>query len=589
MDIRRLIRIGRAWLPLMVVATIASGGIAFVVSRAEPKVYEARVALSVGQALSASNPDLTQMLVAQNLTSTYATVAKTRQNLQAVIAQLGLDDTPEELSDRVQVDTPSASTLLSITAQDGSPEQAAAIANAMADRLIAVSPAIQGREAQFQDSIDKDLQATQDQIGSTQDRVDELDGLQTRTPSQEAELSTLEGRLATLRSTYVTLLSYSSANATNLVTVIDPAVPPTSPVLPRVALNTILAALFGLLAVIAIAVIAEQLDDSIKDPDEISRLTSLNTLGAIPQMKTSRGRSEIYQLASVLYPSSSASEAYRKLRANLEFASVDEPIRSLLVTSAVPGEGKTVTAANLAVVFAQTGRSVVLIDADLRKPGVHRLFALPNEQGLTSLLRDDSIHWDDVAQHDRGPDPPRRDGRPAPAKSGRDDGFPPDAHRARSDQKGMRPDRAGQCATHGGDRLSGAQQLHRRHRACRGCRPEPARPRKAGSRQPCSCGGQCSRRGPQPGSNGLGPGLWDLLWLAPPPPPRRTTCRSPWPFRTCVRTRRRRGRQCRRGHRSGPARRRGSATSSVGPVPAQHQRCSLAVTATASAEAPAWP
>ncbi len=173
----------------------------------------------------------------------------------------------------------------------------------------------------------------------------------------------------------MTLLSYSSANATNLVTVIDPAVPPTSSVLPRVALNTILAALFGLLAVIAIAVIAEQLDDSIKDPDEISRVTSLNTLGAISRMKTSRGRSEIYQLASVLYPSSSASEAYRKLRANLEFASVDEPIRSLLVTSAVPGEGKTVTAANLAVVFAQTGRSVVLIDADLRKPGVHRLFA----------------------------------------------------------------------------------------------------------------------------------------------------------------------------------------------------------------------
>jgi tyrosine-protein kinase len=396
-DIRRLIRIGRAWLPLMVVATIAAGGIAFLVSSSQPKVYESRVALSVGQALSASNPDLTQMMVAENLTSTYAIVAKTRQNLKAVIDELGLDDTPDELGDRVQVDTPSGSTLLSITVQDGSPEQAAAIANAMADRLIAESPAIQGREAQFQESIDKDLQATQDQIRSTQDRVDELDGLQTRTPAEEAELSTLEDRLATLRSTYVTLLSYSSANATNLITVIDPAVPPTSSVLPRVAVNTLLAALFGLLAVIAIAVIAEQLDDSIKDPDEISRLTSLNTLGAIPQMKTSPGRSEIYQLASVLYPSSSASEAYRKLRANLEFAAVDEPIRSLLVTSAVPGEGKTVTAANLAVVFAQTGRNVVLIDADLRKPGVHRLFAQPNEQGLTSLLRDDSLDWEAVA------------------------------------------------------------------------------------------------------------------------------------------------------------------------------------------------
>ena len=209
--------------------------------------------------------------------------------------------------------------------------------------------------------------------------------------------------MATLRSTYASLLSYSSGGANNLLTIIDPAVAPTSSVLPRVALNTILAALFGLVVVMAVAFIAEQLDDSIKNPDTVEHVTSLSTLGSISQMKSSRGRSEIYQVASLLYPTSSATEAYRKLRASVEFASVDAPIRSLLVTSAMPGEGKTVTAVNLAIVFAQTGRNVLLIDADLRKPGVHKLFNLDNAEGLTSLLRDDSISWESVAHETEVP------------------------------------------------------------------------------------------------------------------------------------------------------------------------------------------
>jgi polysaccharide biosynthesis transport protein len=396
-DIRRLLRMARAWLPLMIVAAVVCGGIAYGVSRVQAKVYEAKATVMVGQALSASNPDYLQLQVAQNLSSTYAAIAKTRQNLDAVISRLGLPDTADTLQQRVEVDSPPGGTLLFITAQDSSADTAAAIANGLAEELIGSAPDIQGREAQFQESIDKDLEATQNQIDSTQQQAEELSSLSTRTPAQDDELSTLEGRLATLRGTYATLLSYSSGSATNLLTVVDPAVPPESAVLPRVALNTLLGVMFGLLAVLAVAFIAEQLDDSIKDPDEILRVTSLNTLGTIARMKTSRGRSEIYQLASVLYPSSSASEAYRKLRASLEFASVDEPIRSLLVTSAVSGEGKTVTAANLAVVFAQTGRNVVLIDADLRKPGVHQLFSLPNEEGLTSLLRDDSLRWDAVA------------------------------------------------------------------------------------------------------------------------------------------------------------------------------------------------
>src|SRR5450759_310448 len=75
-----------------------------------------------------------------------------------------------------------------------------------------------------------------------------------------------------------------------------------------------------------------------------------------------------------------------------------EPVRTLLVTSSSPGEGKTTTSSNLAVAFAQAGRTVILVDADLRKPGIHKLFDLPNTTGLTSLLRTDEVAIDDIAQ-----------------------------------------------------------------------------------------------------------------------------------------------------------------------------------------------
>ena len=85
-------------------------------------------------------------------------------------------------------------------------------------------------------------------------------------------------------------------------------------------------------------------------------------------------------------PKSSISEQYRMIRTNIEFASVDKKIQSIVVTSAVPSDGKSTTASNLAIVLAQTGKQVLLVDADLRKPSIHYAFNLSNMQGLTSVL-----------------------------------------------------------------------------------------------------------------------------------------------------------------------------------------------------------
>jgi capsular exopolysaccharide synthesis family protein len=95
---------------------------------------------------------------------------------------------------------------------------------------------------------------------------------------------------------------------------------------------------------------------------------------------------EYEKLITIANPRSPISEAYRTLRTNVQFSSLDRPLKTLLVTSASPEEGKSTTLANLAVTFAQAGSEVILVDSDLRRPSLHKLFGLPNERGLTSYM-----------------------------------------------------------------------------------------------------------------------------------------------------------------------------------------------------------
>jgi non-specific protein-tyrosine kinase len=397
-DLPRLITVVRAWFPLIVVTTLLAGGAAFVVSSLQERVYEAKATLIVGQSLTSSNPDFTQLLVAQGLSETYAAIAKTSPILERVIEELGLEDSLGELSARVRVEAPRDTSFLIISARDTDPDRAAAIANGLGDQLIAASPAIQGRQADVPGEIEQDLAATRDLIEGAQAQLRTLSELEERTPQQEADLQELVERLVDLRSTYAILLSYSSGGESNVVTIVEPASAPTVPVSPSTLLNTLLAAALGLMVVAGIAFLTEQFDETLKDADGVQEVAGLSTLGTIARMRGAGGRSELYRVVTLLYPRSSIAEAYRTLRVNVEFAALDAPVHTLLVTSTTPGEGKSVTSANLAVAFAQAGSRVLLVDADLRKPGVHALFDLPNNVGLTTMIRGDAVEPEVLSQ-----------------------------------------------------------------------------------------------------------------------------------------------------------------------------------------------
>jgi polysaccharide biosynthesis transport protein len=397
MDLRRQGQIVRSWLWLLIAGLLLAGGAAYLVSSALPKVYEGKVTLLVGQSSSSSTPNYNDLLASQRISQTYVDLATTGTILGQVIADAGLGITIDDFRLRVKADAPTSSTLVTVTVQDGDPARAARLANAIGDQLIAASDSVYGKNSQVQDFIATQISAAQVQIQDTQAQIDGLAALPARTTAEDQQLQALRAQITTLRGAYAALLALPGSGA-NAVTVVDPATPPLQPSSPRVLLNTLLAALVGLLLALGIAFTMEYLDDTVKSSEDVEAATGLATLGTVLKMKGEKGRSEIYRLATLLYPRGPAAEAYRTLRTNLEFASVDEPVRSLLVTSSIPSEGKTTTSSNLAVAFAQAGRTVILLDADLRKPDVHKLFNLPNVSGLTSLLRTDDVAIDDVVQ-----------------------------------------------------------------------------------------------------------------------------------------------------------------------------------------------
>ena len=394
MDIRRLLIVTRKWMFLLVAGMVLAAVAAYLVSSQQQKTYEARTTLIVGQSLSSGNPDYSSLLASQQLATTYASIAETRSQFEAVIGQLGLSATPDDLARRVSAAVVSGSSLLTITVQDTDPARAAAIANALASGLVAEMSPGSGKQKEFQASLDAAIAATKAQLTTTEASVEALLALTTRTTEQATELATLQAQLVSLRSAYVTTLGMTApASATNGLAVVDAAVAPATPIGPRILLNTLVAAILGLLAAAAVAALAEYRNDAVGDGEQVERLARSTLLATVGHLRMAEGTGD-YPLATVLFPRSGAAEAYRTLRANLEFASVDKKLTSLLVTSAQPGEGKTLTAANIAVAWAQAGRRVLLMDADLRLPMINKVFVSRNEVGLTTALVKEAISLD---------------------------------------------------------------------------------------------------------------------------------------------------------------------------------------------------
>jgi capsular exopolysaccharide synthesis family protein len=334
-ELRQYLRIVRKWLWLIVLGTLLAGGVAYGVSSRLPPVYSASTSLLI-RTSSDQGTEYATTLVNQYLAATYRELLTKRPIIEA--AGLNLDLAPSTisaLSSEVTVWVVPDTSLIRLAVEDSDPRLATDLANEIISVFV-----------QAQRESDR---------GHGED-----------------------------------------------IFVVEPATQPVEPVAPRKLFNTLVAAIGGCALAAGVTLLIEYLDDTLGTAEGIHQSLSLPTLAAIPRPNRRQKRDKTP--IALADPRSSLAEAYRTLHATLQFSnrnslsSGNSMPDTMLITSPVSNREKANIAVNLGVVMAQAGFKVLLVDADLRQPGLHQIFGLTNETGLTTLLDGDGSSQDCISK-----------------------------------------------------------------------------------------------------------------------------------------------------------------------------------------------
>ncbi|MDV7198350.1 polysaccharide biosynthesis tyrosine autokinase [Rhodococcus kroppenstedtii] len=338
MEISDYVRILRARWIVIALTTVVAAAASLVFSLVSTPVYEActRLYVSTGSSSSSVTEVYQGNLASQQRVASYTQLLGGEAVAARTVDALGLSLTPAQLASKVRTTSSPDTVLIDTCVSD---------ANAVTARDLANG------------------------IGTT--FVDFVDDLETP-PGGGAALAQ--------------------------VSVVEPAQVPAAPISPKTTRNLALGIAVGLLLGIALAVIRDRLDNTVKDRETLAGLSDSPVVGVVPFDKTIKEENAL----SFAESSSGTAESFRELRTNLQFLEVDSPPRVLVVTSAVPGEGKTTTAVNLALVLAEAGHRVVLVEGDLRRPRVSKYLGLVGSVGLSTVLSGQA-DVDDVLQPTKFP------------------------------------------------------------------------------------------------------------------------------------------------------------------------------------------
>ena len=372
------------WWWLLLAATVVALISSFIVTMQQPEVYQSYTKLITGNTIFESNPTSGDLYLNQQLASFYVSIAQGETVRNNAMEALGIDWLPSYTARSVP-----NTQIIEIIVSDTIPERAQVVANALANALIQQTPTNTQQQQARGEFIDSQLNQLEQDITATQDEIakkeEELGGLFSarQIADTQAAISALNTKLTSLQANYAALLSNSEGGAVNTLTVLEAANLPTQPVGPNKLIIILLSGAIALVISAGAAFLLEYLDDTFKDPDEIYRKLDLPVVGFISAMEKGKYHGDYV----AKHPRSAIAESFRALRTDLEFAAVDKPLKTILVASPGVAAGKTSIAINLAVVIAQGGKKVYLLDADLRKPSVHRSLGLPNRQGLSDAFR----------------------------------------------------------------------------------------------------------------------------------------------------------------------------------------------------------
>ena len=361
MEIERYFAVIWKWLWLIIIGIVVAGGTSYFLSQRMVPAYEATATLVVHETTS----PIPGYQYSQSAVATHTALIKKQSVIEAVLNELDLPYSLKELRGKISTRTNPNTPLIDLSARDTDPLIAQQIANATVQIYI----------RQHSEKLQADAQAS---LSLIQSKIEQTSSRLTDLRSKKADLEQLEN-LRTLWN-----LQLAQAIAAASIGLGESASLPTAPVSPKTTQNVLLASILGLVVTTGAVFLKEYLDRSVKTPEDINKLTGLPTLGVIARFNPAlqeKGRP-----IAETHPRSSTAEAFRMLHTNLQFATLDKPAKTIIVTAPGSNEGKTSVVANLAVSIAQMGNKVIAVDTDLRHHQLDELFEVSSDTGFTDLL-----------------------------------------------------------------------------------------------------------------------------------------------------------------------------------------------------------
>ncbi len=378
---------GRRWVILLTfcLAILAATAITL----ATTPIYVATASIRVSPPIIGT-VDYAEMLYLDRVINTQIKILTSSPVMDTVASRLNIPRSG--LEQKIKVEAVRNTELIKIVAEDPNPDTAQGIASTLATLALGQnqhpvgSTSVQETLAEQLDNILKQLMNAREVAATT------------RTPITGTEAFSTQGsNVRALEETYAMLLrEYEQSRVretirANSTSIVEPARVSPVPIKPNVQQNIALGGILGFLAGIGIAFLAEGLDKAIRTVDHLEHQLGVSVLGAIPRFRPKLrlkfwNNGQVPQIVMRNPAERQAAEYFRVLRARLRTPHSDKPWKTLLFTSANPGEGKSTIAANLAVVSALAKQKVLLVDADFSRPSVHKAFGLTNFKGLSQAL-----------------------------------------------------------------------------------------------------------------------------------------------------------------------------------------------------------
>ncbi len=245
-----------------------------------------------------------------------------------------------------------------------------------------------------------------EKISSLYSEIKKYEKMLKSLPSKEIKMAELLRKKQLGEKTYNMLMEkleearISEAMQIGNIRIVDNAIVPRIPVYPKRRMMVMIITMIGFMVSVAIAFIIEYLDNTIRNPEEVESITGVTVLGSVPYVRSKKRGEKDITLITYHHPKDPTSEVFRNIRTNINFMSIDSPIKVLLVSSPHPGEGKSTVITNLAIVYAQNGNNTLLMDSDMRKPNLHKIFNIAKTDGLSEMLVSEEI-GDNLSKYEK--------------------------------------------------------------------------------------------------------------------------------------------------------------------------------------------